>query len=342
MEKIPNQGAGTASSREGVSKDKIIERIEQESGFPNIAGKLAEMPSTDFQSLFLNVVESKSDHVGVKEIREVFEKSPYIKSSEIDQSIFAKLDNIAYSLLPEGYAGVELSPLSPFGTNKVLAGISQNRVLTTTRNSEVVSDPTTALALHCANERSKRLKIDQKDSQKISAATSLRVSRQNQLKKESQRQHFRSFTVMSAGRDVGFETFEKESFTEHISYFLNLISALNSSGDYAIGEVRVKISDVSDKNTLLDILESSVVEILRTRYPNVEFPIDNERKSNYYNSLCYTILARNTDQQEFSLVGGGMTDWTQKLVGSKKERLLFGSLGSEVLCGNFINKKNNV
>jgi histidyl-tRNA synthetase len=240
--------------------------------------------------------------------------------------------------LPPKYSGIELSPLMPFATNKVLANISQKRILSTTRNSEVVSDPSTALALYCAKRRAKKIKMDPKDSELVAMATSQRVIRQNKLKKEVQNHHFRTFTIGVAGRDTGFEKFEKDNLKEHLIFFLSLLKNLNQGGEYSIREISVIISNVGQKKELLDIIKDSVVAELIELFPEVTFKFDLERRSNYYNSLCYHITAKNKSSDEpFTVVGGGMSDWTAMLVGSKKEKFLFGSIGSEILGKYFKN-----
>jgi hypothetical protein len=334
MEKIPTQKLDESQEKESA----ILNRIVEQTGVPNITKVLVEIPNTDFQSLMLEVLERKSDKMGIKEIFSSLEKNPFVAPSETEQSDFVHFDFLAYNLLPAEYKSMELSPLEPFGTNKILAAISQKRILSTTRNSEIVSDPTTVLALHCARERINKIRENPKDAELVSMATSQRIVRQNKLKKDVQRQHFRTFTVMDAGRDIGFETFEKENLKKQLTFFLNVLKKMNEDGKYSINEITVVISNVGEKEELLGIIRDSVVTDLSKVFPGVTFTFDLNKQSNYYKSLCYTIQAKNKNQTEpLTIVGGGMTDWTQKLVGSKKERLLFGSAGSEVLCKNFKN-----
>lgn len=326
--------AETPEPQEDKTKtgDIILNRIIEETGIPNIFDSLNDIPSTDFQSLVLEIMDKKSLKIGVKELNSALENNPFVKKSEVDQITFIKFDSLAYNLLPSNYKGIELSPLVPFATNKVLADISQKRVLSTSRNSEVISDPTTALALYCAKERMDRIKKDHKDSESINVATSQRVARQNKLKKEVQTQHFRTFTLSAAGRDVGFEKFEKENLKEHLVFFLSLLEKLNESKEYSINDIRVVVSNVGGKKELLEIIKTDVITELIDLFPEVDFEFDTKRESKYYNSLCYNILAKNKKHDEpFTVVGGGMTDWTAALIGSKKERLIFGSVGSEIL-----------
>ena len=324
-------------NQENPEHNIILNRVIEETGIPNLFSVLTEIPSTDFQSLLLEIMEKKSFKTGVKEINAALENNPYVEMCEVDQLTFIKFDSLAYSLLSSKYKSVELSPLVPFATNRVLADLSQKRVLSTSRNSEVISDPTTALALYCAKERAEKIRKNSKDSELVAIAASQRVIRQDQIKKEGYSQHFRTFTVSVAGRDVGFEKFEKENLKEHLNFFLSLLRELNESDNYIIDEIAVIISNVGEKQSeLLDIIKDTVVKELMEEFPEVTFKIDPDRKSNYYKSLCYSISAKNKDRKKpLSIAGGGMTDWTETLVGSKKEKLLVGSIGSETLCRHF-------
>jgi hypothetical protein len=327
QEEVKNQDA---------EHDIILDRIAEETGVPEIFDVLIKIPNTDLQSLFLGLMDKKSFNTGIKEINSTLENNPFVEMSKVDQSTFVKFDSLAYNLLPSEYRGVELSPLVPFATNKVLAGISQKRVLSTMRNSEVLSDPTTALALYCAKERANKIKRFSKDSELVAMATSQRAVRQDPVKKEEYSQHFRTFTIGAAGRDVGFEQFEKENLKKHLEFFLSLLEKLNESGDYIINEITVTLSDVEKKQPeLLSIIKDTVVKELSETFSQIAFKFDVNRKSNYYKNLCYSISAKNKNGELISVAGGGMTDWTEILVESKKEKLLVGSIGSETLCRHF-------
>jgi hypothetical protein len=65
-----------------------------------------------------------------------------------------------------GYEAVELSPLAPLGSSSVLAPVSQKRVVSTLRSTEVVADPTNVLALLAAE----RLRRDPRAAPRLAAA----------------------------------------------------------------------------------------------------------------------------------------------------------------------------
>lgn len=329
------------SEQSGPEKHgQILDRIMKENGTPDLFETLTGMLNSDFQSVLLKIMEEKSSKVGVREINAALEMNAFVKPSPIDQREFLDLDTILYDLLPEEYRSIELSPLVPFAVNNLLADINQKRVFSTMRNVEVISDPTTALALYCGQERAIKVKENPKSSEAVKMATSQRIIRQDPVKKEGYSQHFRLFSIATAGRDTGSKVFEKENLREHLTILLSSLRALNDSNKYDIGDITVDVSDVAEeKHGLIEEIESDILGNLRGVFPEVIFNINRERKSNYYKSLCYSISAKSREHEKpMSVAGGGITDWTEILVGSKKERLLIGSIGSESICRYF--KKN--
>lgn len=314
----------------------INSMIEKKTWISGACDKLSSLQNANFQSLLLDVLSKKAKSQEIKDINNALKTNPFVAKCDVDQKTFLNFDLLAYDLLPEQYQPVELSPLEPFGVNQCLAWINQKRIFSTTRNSEIISDPTMALALLSAQQRSELIKKDRENSDVVSLATSHRITRQEMPKKQWYTTHFRNFTISSAGRDQGFEKFEKQWLAEHFSFFIELFDKLNSSWKYNISDVTFVISNVNkNKPELMDIINGSVIENLRKRYPDISFKIDDSRQSNYYSWICYSIVAKNKDNQEINIWWGGFTDRTKKLTASDKERLLVGSVWTEVIAKLF-------
>jgi hypothetical protein len=52
----------------------------------------------------------------------------------------------------------------------------------------------------------------------------------------------------------------------------------------------------------------------------------------YYRDLCFHISARDHGEAAIQLADGGSVDWTQKMLGNAKERLIIGAISSERMC----------
>ena len=87
----------------------------------------------------------------------------------------------------------------------------------------------------------------------------------------------------------------------------------------------------------LQYIDSKIVRQLRTRYPHVQFRYDLGRIAGigYYPTLTFKLTAETSDGRVFPLGDGGLTPWTQKLIGSKKERLFISGFGTELFSKNF-------
>lgn len=87
----------------------------------------------------------------------------------------------------------------------------------------------------------------------------------------------------------------------------------------------------------LEQIEVKAVESLRKQYPQAEIVFDIARTAGigYYENLCFKISAENRNGDRFPLADGGLTDWTKRLLTSKKERLFISGFGSELFCRNY-------
>jgi len=108
----------------------------------------------------------------------------------MDARILNSFDRVAFAVA-EKFDAVELSPVSPLGTNFVLGGIDTNNVVATVRNAEVLGDSTPALALECARRR-------RTDAGEVRLCSSHRMIRLQPFDFPGFTPHFRLFTMDSA------------------------------------------------------------------------------------------------------------------------------------------------
>ena len=80
-----------------------------------------------------------------------------------------------------------------------------------------------------------------------------------------------------------------------------------------------------------DVLERDVLAGLAAQHPRVAFALDQERLTGrgYYVWAGFQIFVKDSKGAELFLVDGGFTDWTQKLLSDRKERLLISGMGTE-------------
>jgi hypothetical protein len=311
--------------------NKVVERIVQEAGVPDLLSILAEKLSpTDLQSLLLEVYRIRSEHLEAADLLKDFQSNRFVKPSLVSPISLLHWEQIAFSHLPTAFQPVALSPVSPLGTNSAVATVDQNWSVTTVRNTEVVSDSTNVLALECAIQRKAILRKDPRSSRSVHLAASHRLLRAQHYRDPNSLAHFSSFALCSAGRNAGNLQFELSALRVHIRFYLAALRAFLGPGI----PVRLSVTDLASQAKRI---EKELLSVIRQEFIEVECVFDNQRTKGrgYYRDLCFHIHAMNTSSQFLELVDGGAVDWTEKLLSNAKERLVISGIGSERLCSEF-------
>jgi hypothetical protein len=87
----------------------------------------------------------------------------------------------------------------------------------------------------------------------------------------------------------------------------------------------------------MGLLEQNVCAPLREERDGVRLGFNLHRLTGlgYYQGPCFHIKARNDRGEAFALADGGFVNWTQRLLGDSKERLLTSAIGAERMCRMF-------
>jgi len=329
-----------ASSAAGSSypdlarRSQIIERIEKDAGIPRLADILTDrLAPTDLQSLLLEVHGRRAAKRDPKGLIKDHISNRFTWPSTASLTRLLEWDRIAFSRLPKVFQPIELSPVCPLGTVSVLSPISQDWTISTIRNTEVVADSTNVLAIECAVRRREQRNFSSGEAASVHLAASHRLLRGQRFGVGPRtRQHFRAFTLCSAGRDTGNLRFETETVGLHIGFYLLALKRFLGTKT----ALRVAISDFGSE-AARPMVRSEVVEKLQSAHKEVRIGMDQDRKQGrgYYGQLCFKIFATPQKGREQELVDGGDVNWTQKLLNNAKERLIISGCGSERLCELF-------
>ena len=320
-----------------MMSDPILERIQREAGIPELIDVLVErLAPTDLQSLLLEVYRRRAAGVQPSQLLERYERDRFVRPSDLAPSVLADFESLVWSLLPDHYMAVELSPLCPLGTNATVATVDQNKVVTTIRNTEVVADATNVLALECASRRRLLLRSNPQNRERVRLCTSHRVVRgQAYRAAPGVLPHFRLLGLCAAGRDEGSFQFETTSLVEQIAFYLQLLREVSRLG-YQTHRLRVTLTDLEQGRQEQTLIEQ-VLKPLMANHSGVLCELDPDRETGrgYYVGACFHIYATNVAGTEFELIDGGFTTWTQQVLSNGKERLLISGLGTERLCSQF-------
>jgi hypothetical protein len=284
--------------------DAHLRRIEREAGVPGIVDALAALAPTDLQSLLLHVFSEQAARRDPRTLLRRHERDGTLAPGKPTHAQEALAFGAA-----DGFEPVALSPVSPLGLNAILGRIDQNNVLSTIRNTEVLADPTAALALEAAVRR----RANPGETVRLCAVC--RVLRmQPFLDEPGFTQHFALFALVTAGRSQPSHGFEIEALREHVAVHRTLLEACGV-------EPVVRLTDVAP-------------HVLEAVPGAIEDP-DRTRARGYYAGALLDIAATDREGQDVGLADGGLTDWTQRLLSNRKERLFTSGFGIGLLSNRF-------
>jgi len=216
---------------------KISQRIVKALGISDLVEVLSEkLSGADLTSLLLAVLKRRVSKIARDKL---LVESAVTRACNLDGRLLNKLESLAYENAGQ-FEALDLSPLSPLGAVSVLTGLDQSNVLSTVRSYECASDPTIGLALECARRRKGHL--DRKDVHRL--ATNHRVVRFPIPDNPAYSAHFKLFSLVSAGRDIGSGQFECSAIREHIGVYLSFMSKLKEN-DFVFEDIIVELSDTS-------------------------------------------------------------------------------------------------
>jgi hypothetical protein len=313
---------GFRALSEGTMPKSPLKRILRDSNSPDLAAQLVGLAPTDLQSLLLAVYKDRAAEMTPARILENYQSNRFVRPSGVDPRTKLEFDRLAYSLAAPHFEPIELSPVCPLGTTSALSKVSQNNVVATSRNTEVVSDSTNCMGLECAVRRRKLIRGGS-TRECVRLCTSHRLVRAQTFSGPASFAHFQVFSLCSAGRDEGNHGFECAALIEHISIYVRLLDALG------IAPLRVGLTDF--EGGLASVLEERVLAPLVLRFPALAVGLDPQREAGrgYYSPFCFQLFA---GEDGTFLADGGLTSWTRQLLSNEKERLMISGIGSERIC----------
>jgi len=147
---------------------------------------------SELWSLLLGVLESRARARTPANLREQWKQDRFVQPCAIDQRALLELDRHLFTAAAD-FQAIELSPVAPLGVCLSMAPASQNKIVSTARGTEVVSDPTNVLALECASRLAD-------STAPVRLATSHRCTRAQAVPKlPGFAAHFRMFCLATAG-----------------------------------------------------------------------------------------------------------------------------------------------
>lgn len=300
-------------------QSKILKTILEKIGNERLIAELTtSLSQSEISTLLLALSKEITAQSTPSELLSKYASNRFVKPSALDP---IKLKRAELSMLEmadqAGFRPVMLSPASPLGSCSVIAKVDQNNVISASRGIELISDSTNMLAIHLANGIRNKTIDNTKTDVHVSAAC--RVTRGQLFKGDHTVPHFGLFALVSSGKDTGSYRFEKGTLAKHIEFYTSYF------GEKLGHEVQVYLNlrkGYTDTDGLID----RIYDHLTGSFPSAMLTANREESDNrYYQGINFTISVNG-----ISVVDGGFTDWTQQLLGNKKERLLISGTGIDM------------
>lgn len=300
---------------------RVLDRVAAENDTPLLDLLSSRLSGADLTTLLLEVYRRRARDVTPAEVMRRYRTDRFVGPSATPYPAMRRAEDALLSALPSEVDVVTLAPLTPLAAHSSVATVDPYKVVATIRNTEVAADPTNALALEAASRRFRLLSRDPHSARPVHLAASQRVVRAQQFDgpgAPSPPAHFQLLGYVSAGRDVGGRTFERETLAAHLRFGAEALAA------FGIGETTIRV-------TLLDPAFEPVLDHVTTALadlPGTRVVPDPTRESGrgYYSGLCFKVHA-----DDWEIGDGGFTDWTAQLLGNRKERFLISGYGVDRL-----------
>ena len=282
-------------------------------GVDDLVDALVNAKSGDLQTVLLEVMRRRAEQRRPRDLVAAHGRR-FCAPSDIPPRHIHRIERSLYDAAEQGgFELLDLSPVAPLGVCSVLAPCDQNKILATTRNLEVASDPTNVLALEAAIRRS--------DVERVDLASHHRALRVQAFDNPVFRAHFRLFAMLSmfasggslnTARPMGRA--EAAALATHLDVFRALLATHDCTmTGLLIGARGQPWSAIRDG----------------IAHDGHDERIDDNA---YYSGLCFSAFVRTPAGDELPLIDGGFVDWGARLRSSAKERTLISAIGSDVLA----------
>ncbi|PCI89967.1 hypothetical protein COB18_02505 [Candidatus Kaiserbacteria bacterium] len=249
------------------SKKQIpLKSVLDKTSSGDIFKDMSRLSSPKLQTLLINVFAKRVESMSPSDVLRQYKENRFVQPSKVDQRLFNVVDTAFFKNVDESAEVIELSPVAPVGANSIFAGIHQNNVISTVRNTEVMADTVTTMALECATRR----QLGNVDP--ITLYTSQREIRAQKYEDDSgYLPHFQGMSVVSSYVFDGDEPSLSNALKEHLSFYLNGLKELSDKME------NMHMSDIHVEISSMRLLHS----LIRTLNLDLEHVKENARNENF-------------------------------------------------------------
>ena len=130
-----------------------LDRLMRDPAIAAAREELLALPAADLRSLLLDIAAERARRQSPPDVLRQYASDRFCAPGSIDAVLLARASAAALAQVASSFKPVVLSPIAPLGSCSALGSVPQNNLVTTMRLTDVVADPTNALALEAAGRR---------------------------------------------------------------------------------------------------------------------------------------------------------------------------------------------
>jgi len=310
----------------------VLLRLLGQVGGAGLLDTLADgLSGADLTSLLLEAMRRRADRLSAPDVLRQYRTDRFVSPATTDPRDLRRVEDAMFAALPDGFEVLTLAPVLPLGAHSAVAAVDPRNVIATIRRTEVAADPTNGLALEAAARRRRALDLEPRSAEPVRLAASQRVTRAQQFEGPISFAHFQLLGAVTAGRDAGSHKFERRHLIEHLRF---AVGGLRAAGP-GVAEIRIAITRLDEAAAgILAAVEAAFAGVDEVRVADAP---ERESGRAYYRCLCFKMHVRFGEpgrglSEPVEIADGGFTDWTAKLLGNRKERLLISGHGLDRLA----------
>lgn len=313
---------GDSATGQGDS-GQALRRVIRQAGRAELLETLAEeLPGADLTTLLLEVFRRRAERLSPADVMRRYRTDRFVAPGQVEFAALRRAEDAMLGALPDEFVVLTLAPVLPLASHAATAGVDPRNVVATIRSTEVAADPTNGLALEAAVRRGQLLRQSPRSAEPVRLAAIQRVTRAQVFGGPASFAHFQLMGVVTAGRDTGGSEFEVQHLTEHLRIAV--------AGLAGIGARRVEIAITCLDEPGKQVLAETRELLAGSAGAKVTEAPDRKSGRSYYRGLCFKVFAGHGPSL-LEVGDGGFVDWTARLLGNRKERLLISGYGVDRL-----------
>jgi hypothetical protein len=283
--------------------------------------RVLDASSSESRPFLMELARRQASRKRASDVLAQFRRDRFVAPSPLDQRLAHRLDGLALDAAA-AYEAVLLSPVAPLGCCSAIAPGSQDRIVSTLRGTEVVSDPTNVMALLCADRL--RLAAATRAVRLCTVHQTLRA--QPLAAKAAHTQHFRMFALVDAGYGLAGDQFEVDAITAQLTVFDRLFDSAERALGVTFGNRSALLRFSAPRRVPIERLAARLAsELSHVRVTCEPF------EAAYYDGVRVSFGADAASGGHVPIGDIGVFDWIARLNNDKRLRFVAGGFGLQLV-----------